>query len=45
MADQGEDLVTLYDKAPLNARYWATIALGITSSVFDYFDYFIVGFP
>jgi putative MFS transporter len=44
MADQGEDLVTLYDKAPLNARYWATIALGITSSVFDYFDYYIVGF-
>ena len=22
MAVQGEDLVTLYDKAPLNARYW-----------------------
>ena len=44
MADQGEDLVTLYDGAPLNARYWMTIALGISSSVFDYFDYFIVGF-
>jgi putative MFS transporter len=44
MADRGEDLVTLYDRAPLNARYWLTIALGITSSVFDYFDYFIVGF-
>src|SRR6201986_2896789 len=44
MADRGEDLVTLYDGAPLNARYWMTIALGIASSVFDYFDYFIVGF-
>jgi MFS transporter, putative metabolite:H+ symporter len=44
MADRGEDLVTLYDGAPLNARYWITIALGIVSSVFDYFDYFIVGF-
>ncbi len=44
MADRGEDLVTLYDGAPLNARYWVTIALGIVSSVFDYFDYFIVGF-
>jgi putative MFS transporter len=44
MADRGEDLVTLYDGAPLNARYWATIALGIASSVFDYFDYYIVGF-
>src|SRR6201991_1159433 len=44
MADRGEDLVTLYDGAPLNARYWTTIGLGIVSSVFDYFDYFIVGF-
>jgi putative MFS transporter len=44
MATQGEDLVTLYDRAPLNARYWLTIALGIFSSVFDYFDYYIVGF-
>ncbi|HEY3792811.1 MAG TPA: MFS transporter [Bradyrhizobium sp.] len=44
MADRGEDLVTLYDGAPLSARYWMTIALGIASSVFDYFDYFIVGF-
>jgi putative MFS transporter len=44
MADRGADLVALYDRAPLNARYWVTIALGITSSVFDYFDYYIVGF-
>src|ERR1700749_3072826 len=44
MADRGEDLVTLYDGAPLNARYWTTIGLGIVSSVFDFFDFFIVGF-
>src|ERR1043166_8901634 len=44
MADRGEDLVTLYDGAPLNARYWTTMALAVTSSVFDYFDYFVVGF-
>src|SRR5581483_3785503 len=44
MATQGEDLVTLYDRAPLNARYWLTITLGMFSSVFDYFDYYIVGF-
>ncbi len=44
MATQGEDLVTLYDGAPLNARYWISIALGITTSVFDFFDFFIVGF-
>src|SRR6516225_3971744 len=43
MAERGEDLVTLYDRAPLNARYWLTIALCIFSSVFDYFDYHIVG--
>src|SRR5262249_43113047 len=44
MADRGEDLVTLYDGAPLNARYWTTIALGIASSVFDYFDFYVVGY-
>jgi putative MFS transporter len=44
MAIQREDLVTLYDKAPLDARYWISIALSITTSVFDYFDYFLVGF-
>jgi hypothetical protein len=44
MAIPGEDLVTLYDKAPLNARYWISTALAIITSVFDYFDYFLVGF-
>jgi MFS transporter, putative metabolite:H+ symporter len=41
---QGEDLVRLYDSAPLNARYWVSIALGMASSIFDYFDFYIVGF-
>ena len=44
MATQGEDLVTLYDKAPLNARYWVSMALTVTTSIFDFFDFFIVGF-
>ena len=44
MAAQRDDLVTLYDQAPLNARYWVSIGLAITISIFDYFDYFIVGF-
>src|ERR1700744_1859268 len=44
MADQREDLVTLYDGAPLNARYWTTMGLAMFSSIFDYFDYYIVGF-
>jgi hypothetical protein len=44
MADLGEDLVTAYDGARLDARYWISIALGISTSVFDYFDYYLVGF-
>jgi putative MFS transporter len=44
MTAQGEDLVTLYDKAPLNARYWVSVALSVTTSIFDFFDFFLVGF-
>ncbi len=44
MAEFGEDLVTAYDRARLDARYWISIALGISTSVFDYFDYYVVGF-
>jgi putative MFS transporter len=44
MAVQREDLVTAYDAARLDARYWISIALCISTSVFDYFDYYIVGF-
>jgi len=39
-----EDLVALYDKAPLDARYWASISLFIAVLIFDYFDFFLVGF-
>jgi putative MFS transporter len=44
MPIQGEDLVTLYDEAPLDTRYWISMTLAIITSVFDYFDYFLVGF-
>lgn len=44
METKGEDLVTLYDEAPLNARYWVSMALAVTTSIFDFFDFFIVGF-
>jgi putative MFS transporter len=44
MAEFREDLVSAYDRAPLDTRYWISIALGTFSSVFDYFDYFVVGF-
>lgn len=44
MSTQEDDLVTLYDKAPLTARYWLSMALAVTTSIFDFFDFFIVGF-
>ncbi|WOH53939.1 MFS transporter [Bradyrhizobium sp. sBnM-33] len=44
MATEGDDLLELYDKAPLDARYWTSIALAVTTSMFDFFDFFIVGF-
>jgi putative MFS transporter len=44
MAAQEDDLVAIYDKAPLNLRYWISMALGVMTSIFDFFDFFIVGF-
>ena len=44
MTAQEEDLVALYDKAPLNARYWISMVLAVMTSIFDFFDFFIVGF-
>jgi putative MFS transporter len=44
MTGPEEDLVALYDKAPLNLRYWISMVLGVTTSIFDFFDFFIVGF-
>src|SRR5579883_1646507 len=44
MAEFREDLVSAYDRARLDTRYWISIALGIFTSVFDYFDYYVVGF-
>jgi len=44
MTEVRKDLVTAYDGARLDARYWISIALGISTSVFDYFDYYVVGF-
>lgn len=44
MATKGEDLISLYDKAPLNARYWSSMAIISATSLFDFFDFFIVGF-
>ncbi|TXL81632.1 MFS transporter [Vineibacter terrae] len=39
-----KDLVSIYDEAPLNWRYWVSLGLGIATTIFDFFDFFIVGF-
>jgi putative MFS transporter len=39
-----EDLLALYDRAPLNARYWATFILMSAVFVFDFFDFLVVGY-
>jgi putative MFS transporter len=44
MTAQEDDLVALYDKAPLDARYWISMVLAVMTSIFDFFDFFIVGF-
>ncbi|MFZ5783476.1 MAG: MFS transporter [Pseudomonadota bacterium] len=44
MTTQEDDLVALYDKAPLGARYWTSMVLVVMTSIFDFFDFFIVGF-
>ena len=44
MAEQEDDLVAIYDKAPIGARYWVSMTLAVLTSVFDFFDFYIVGF-
>ena len=39
-----EDLLALYDSAPLNARYWGTFILMSAVFVFDFFDFLVVGY-
>jgi putative MFS transporter len=39
-----EDLLALYDRAPLNARYWWTFILMSAVFVFDFFDFLVVGY-
>ncbi|HLM10745.1 MAG TPA: MFS transporter [Reyranella sp.] len=44
MSAQEDDLVAIYDKAPLTPRYWASMTLVVLTGVFDFFDFYIVGF-
>jgi putative MFS transporter len=39
-----DDLVAIYDRAPIGPRYWISMTLVVLTSVFDFFDFYIVGF-
>jgi putative MFS transporter len=38
------DLITAFDEAPLNRRYWATLAIVAAGYAADFFDFIVVGF-
>jgi MFS transporter, putative metabolite:H+ symporter len=39
-----EDLLALFDSAPLNRRYWVTFILMSAVLVLDFFDFFLIAF-
>jgi putative MFS transporter len=39
-----EDLLALFDSAPLNRRFWVAFALMSAVFVFDFFDFLVVGY-
>jgi putative MFS transporter len=45
MAEQtSDDLMALFDTAPLNRRYWVTFAIMSAVFVLDFFDFFLIAF-
>jgi putative MFS transporter len=44
LSRSGGDLLVVYDEAKLTPRYWASIGLLILHEMFDYFDFFVVGY-
>ena len=45
MAEQtSEALLSLYDDAPLNARYWVNFAIAAGVLLLDFFDFFLIAF-
>ncbi len=40
----GEDLIELFDNAPLDARYWRTFILMSGLQILDFFDFFLIAF-
>jgi MFS family permease len=43
-AATSEELLALYDDAPLNTRYWVTFAIMRGVFVLDFFDFFLIAF-
>lgn len=43
-ATTSEDLLSIYDKAPLNGRYWTSFVLMSGVLVLDFFDFFLIAF-
>src|ERR1700720_2496648 len=39
-----EELLAMYDNAPLNARYWTSFAIMSGVLVLDFFDFFLIAF-
>ncbi|HML11181.1 MAG TPA: MFS transporter, partial [Stellaceae bacterium] len=39
-----DELLSMFDNAPLNARYWTIFALMAAVFVFDFFDFLVVGY-
>jgi putative MFS transporter len=44
MRQTSDDLLTLFDNAPLNRRYWTIFVLMSAVFVFDFFDFLVVGY-
>jgi putative MFS transporter len=44
MGQTSEDLLTLFDHAPLNRDYWTSFALLAAVYMFDFFDFFLIAF-
>jgi MFS transporter, putative metabolite:H+ symporter len=45
MAEQtSEALLSLYDSAPLNGRYWVNFAIAAGVLILDFFDFFLIAF-
>ena len=41
---RSEDLLALYDRAPLDRRYWTIFSLLAIGIALDFFDFFIVSY-